>query len=108
MLVLLAHADSEPTPSAAAKSGLQWGKNLDQPVYGCMVIFTLAGSGDVAFVVGEDRGNAGNLAVLGQSVTDDVYFLSTSINFCNYIGYQIPNRVMLLTVKLPVQTAIRL
>lgn len=54
----------------SAKSYLTWGKKLDEPVDGCVVVFTRVGGGHVGFVVGKD--SKGNLLVLGGNQQDQV------------------------------------
>lgn len=46
-----------------AKNWLNWGKALDKPCDGCVVVFTRKGGAHVGFVVGQDE--KGNLLVLG-------------------------------------------
>jgi uncharacterized protein (TIGR02594 family) len=59
----LEQAGIQSTRFESAKSYESWGVALAAPVYGCIVVFTRAGGGHVAFVVGEDK--AGNLLCLG-------------------------------------------
>lgn len=50
-----------------------WGKagtKLNNPAYGCVVVFSRNGGGHVGFVVGRDK--AGNLMVLGGNQADGV------------------------------------
>lgn len=54
----------------SAKSYLQWGKQIPEPVTGCIVVFSREGGGHVGFVVGQDK--AGNLLVLGGNQGDSV------------------------------------
>lgn len=59
--------------SAAARSYLNWGDKLDEPVEGCIVVFSrpgAPGSGHVGFVIGRDQN--GNLLVLGGNQGDAV------------------------------------
>ena len=54
----------------SAKSYLEWGVPLRNPVHGCVVVFTRDGGGHVGFVVGRD--GVGNLLVLGGNQSDAV------------------------------------
>jgi uncharacterized protein (TIGR02594 family) len=54
----------------SAKSYMQWGIPLAEPIVGCIVVFTRQGGGHVGFVAGQDR--AGNLMVLGGNQSDAV------------------------------------
>lgn len=45
----------EGTKSAAARSWMKWGKELKNPVKGCIVVFTRTGGGHVAFYHSEDK-----------------------------------------------------
>jgi len=47
----------------SARSYMTWGRALDRPVHGCIVVFTRAGGGHVGFLVGMDRN--GDLLILG-------------------------------------------
>lgn len=46
-----------------AKAWLDWGVKLDQPAFGCVVVFERSGGGHVGYVVGRDQ--LGRLLVLG-------------------------------------------
>lgn len=54
----------------SARSFATWGKGLDQPEYGCIVVFTRDGGGHVGIVVGQD--SKGNLLILGGNQGDMV------------------------------------
>lgn len=54
----------------SAKSYLSWGTKLDEPVYGCVAVFTRSGGGHVGFVVGRDA--RGDLMILGGNQNDEV------------------------------------
>lgn len=43
------------TNSASAKSWMKWGKELKEPIKGCIVVFTRTGGGHVAFYDSEDK-----------------------------------------------------
>lgn len=47
----------------------KFGKGLDQPAFGCIVVFVRKGGGHVGFYVGED---AYNYMILGGNQTDEV------------------------------------
>lgn len=55
--------------SARAKDWAKWGKGLNKPQPGCVVVFTRDGGGHVAFFVRED---GENLVVLGGNQGDKV------------------------------------
>ena len=69
-----------------ASDYLNWGTRLDQPCYGCIVVFTRTGGGHVGFVVGEDR--RGNLMVLGGNQSDAVSI--APFNVGRVSGYRWP------------------
>jgi uncharacterized protein (TIGR02594 family) len=54
----------------SAKSYLQWGRPIEYPVPGCIVVFSRTGGGHVGFAVGKD--SRGNLLVLGGNQSDEV------------------------------------
>lgn len=82
-------AGYKPSGSAAARSWLEWGKAVKNPVPGCIVVFKRGNSnwqGHVAFYVGE--GSNGYIRVLGGNQSDQV-------NIANYakssiLGYRVP------------------
>src|SRR5690606_36578801 len=55
---------------ARAKEWLTYGRALDRPAVGCIVVFDRAGGGHVGFVVGRDQHR--NLMVLGGNQADAV------------------------------------
>lgn len=57
------------TRSAAARSYEKWGRKLDRPVIGCIVVFSRRGGGHVGFYVGETRTH---ILVLGGNQGDMV------------------------------------
>jgi len=59
----------EGTGSAAARSWLDWGKEVDRPCPGCIAVFTRGGGGHVGFYVGE---TAETVKVLGGNQGDQV------------------------------------
>jgi uncharacterized protein (TIGR02594 family) len=54
----------------SAKSYLDWGISLKDPIPGCIVVFTREGGGHVGFVTGMDH--AGRLLVLGGNQGNEV------------------------------------
>lgn len=85
----------------SAKSYLSWGIKLDQPVTGCIVVFTRDGGGHVGFVVGQDK--AGNLQVLGGNQGDAVNVRTFSR--ARVTGYRWPDGVPVPTETLPTLSA---
>ena len=72
--------------SARAKDWLEWGKPLDKPHYGCVVVFTRDGGGHVAFFVKEDEKGT---YVLGGNQSNKVcyeYYPSNRV-----LGYRWPS-----------------
>lgn len=67
---MLERAGIRSTRFESAKSYLDWGVELAEPVYGCIVVFTREGGGHVGFVVGTD--GAGRLLVLGGNQGNQV------------------------------------
>lgn len=53
-----------------ARAWADWGRELREPVHGCVVVFERQGGGHVGLVVGQDPG--GNLLVLGGNQGDAV------------------------------------
>ena len=66
----LERAGIPSTRFEGALSYLEWGSNLTEPVYGCVVVFARMGGGHVGFVVGKDEN--GRLMVLGGNQADAV------------------------------------
>ena len=75
----------------SAKSYLAWGRKLDHPEVGCIVVFTREGGGHVGFVVGKDAN--GNLLVLGGNQSDEVNVRAFSASRVS--GYRWPTAVPL-------------
>lgn len=76
-----------------ARSYLTWGKKLDKPANGCIVVFTRDGGGHVGFVVGKDEN--GNLLVLGGNQGDAVNVKAFSTS--RVTGYRWPDEISLPT-----------
>lgn len=78
------------TRSAAARSYMKFGVRLNQPAYGCVVVFWRGKpsgfSGHVGFVVGKDK--AGNLMVLGGNQGNAVTIRAFSKD--RVLGYRWP------------------
>lgn len=75
------------TRSGAARSYLDWGLKLTNPIYGCVVVFSRNGGGHVGFVLGQDA--AGNLLVLGGNQGDEVNV--RSFPRTRVVGYRWPD-----------------
>lgn len=75
------------TNSARAKSWLEWGIKLKEPVPGCLVIFTRDGGGHVAFYLRSSK--TGFVKVLGGNQTNTVK-VSNYLE-SNVIGYRWPS-----------------
>ncbi len=54
----------------SARSYLSWGRQIDKPVHGCVVVFTREGGGHVGFLVGVD--GRGDLLILGGNQGNEV------------------------------------
>jgi len=74
-----------------AKAYLDWGRKMDCPEIGCIVVFARGGGGHVGFVVGRDL--AGNLMVLGGNQGNAVTIAPFSTQ--RVIGYRWPVAVPL-------------
>lgn len=82
----------------SAKSYLQWGRTLSEPVLGCVVVFTREGGGHVGFLVGKDK--AGNLLILGGNQSDQVNIRAFPVS--RVTGYRYPSELPLPTAPIPV------
>ncbi len=81
----------------SAKSYLDWGVIIKEPVDGCIVVFSRNGGGHVGFVVGEDTN--GNLLVLGGNQKNAVNV--ASFNKSRVKGYRYPrNSVIPLSLSI--------
>lgn len=73
------------TRSALARSWLEWGREIREPVPGCIAVFTREGGGHVAFYLGR---SGDNIYVLGgnqsNAVTEAAYAAS------RLLGYRLP------------------
>lgn len=59
----------EGTNSAAARSWLHWGRSLERPTLGCIVVLTREGGGHVGFYAGEE---GDNLLIFGGNQSNAV------------------------------------
>lgn len=77
------------TPKAwyRAKAWLDWGQALDDPAYGCVVVFERKGGGHVGIVVGQDT--KGRLMVLGGNQGDAVSI--APFDRSRVAGYRFPD-----------------
>lgn len=75
-----------PKNSFRAKSWLDWGVPIANPVVGAVVIFTRDGGGHVGFVVGKDL--KGNLMVLGGNQGDMVKISPFAMS--RVTGFRVP------------------
>jgi uncharacterized protein (TIGR02594 family) len=69
-----------------AKNWLEWGKAIDEPVLGCVVIFGRDGGAHVAYVVGKT--SDGYLACLGGNQGNTVSI--AKFPYGRVLGYRIP------------------
>ncbi len=97
----LERAGIRSTRFESAKSYLDWGTELSQPKYGCIVVFTRDGGGHVGFVVGTN--SAGDLLVLGGNQSDQVNIRAFSRGRVS--GYRWPSGIAIDDRPLPVLTA---
>lgn len=86
----------------SAKSYEKWGIKLDDPVYGCVVVFTRDGGGHVGFVVGQDK--SGNLLVLGGNQGDAVNVKAFKRD--RVTSYRWPAGVAIPSKALPVMSSV--
>lgn len=82
----------------SARSYLDWGQSISNPVTGCVVVFTRQGGGHVGFCVGRDK--AGNLLILGGNQSDAVNVRAFPVS--RVTGYRWPAGVMVGQSALPV------
>lgn len=72
----------------SAKSWLDWGQKLAEPVLGCVVVFSRAGGGHVGFVVGQ---SAKGILVLGGNQDNEVSIAEFRRD--RIVGYRWPKGV---------------
>lgn len=75
-----------PRHAYRALSWLDWGKTIDEPVRGCIVVFERKGGGHVAIVVGRQRD--GQLVCLGGNQMDSVSLAAFPAG--RVLGYRLP------------------
>ena len=80
---------------------LDFGSIIDNPCYGCIVVFSRNGGGHVGFVVGRTKEN--DLLVLGGNQGDTVSIMRK--NTSTVIGYRYPHGFLPSTEPLPIGTA---
>lgn len=85
----LENAGIKSTRSGGSKSYLTWGDKLDEPIYGCIVVFSRNGGGHVGFVVGKDQN--GNIMVLGGNQSDAVNIKPFKKD--RVVGYRYPSGI---------------
>lgn len=95
---MLERSGVRSTRFESAKSYLQWGRTLSEPVLGCVVVFTREGGGHVGFLVGKDA--AGNLLILGGNQSDQVNIRAFPVS--RVTGYRYPLELPLPTAQVPV------
>ncbi|MCY1453660.1 hypothetical protein D9M71_706690 [compost metagenome] len=88
----------------SARSYLEWGQQLVNPVPGCIVVFTRQGGGHVGFAVGRDR--SGNLLILGGNQSDAVNVKAFPVS--RVTGYRWPSGVAIPNEPLPTLTGAEL
>lgn len=81
----------------SARSYLDWGQMISEPVLGCVVVFSRQGGGHVGFCVGRDK--AGNLLILGGNQADAVNVRAFPVS--RVTGYRWPAGVLVPTDPLP-------
>lgn len=81
-----------------AKSWLDWGIKLSQPIEGCVVVFNREGGGHVGFVMGKDFN--GRLMVLGGNQGDQVKI--APFDMARVAGYRWPKEVDYTLEQLPI------
>lgn len=100
----LERAGIQSTRFESAKSYLSWGEKLEQPVIGCVVVFSRDGGGHVGFVAGQST--SGNLLVLGGNQTNEVNIREFQLT--RVTGYRWPSSEPMPTGKLPIGTPVQL
>ncbi|WP_272659205.1 MULTISPECIES: TIGR02594 family protein [unclassified Providencia] len=98
---MLERAGIRSTRSDSSRSYLAFGTVLNEPAYGCVVVFSRSGGGHVGFVVGKTE--SGQLMVLGGNQSDAVNIKSFSLD--RVTGYRWPSGLPVDTRPLPVGDA---
>jgi uncharacterized protein (TIGR02594 family) len=97
---MLERAGIKSTRFESAKSYLNWGVQIREPAYGCVVVFSRDGGGHVGFVVGQQQN--GNLMVLGGNQSDAINIRAFPLD--RVTGYRWPVNVVKDTRPLPLMT----
>lgn len=71
--------------SAAAKDFLSWGRAIERPVEGCIVVLTRPGGAHVGFYIGE---NAHVISILGGNQHDEVCIADFPLD--HVLAYRMP------------------
>ncbi|HGF6560304.1 TPA: TIGR02594 family protein [Providencia alcalifaciens] len=98
---MLERAGIRSTRSDSSRSYLAFGTVLNEPAYGCVVVFSRSGGGHVGFVVGKTE--SGQLMVLGGNQSDAVNIKSFSLD--RVTGYRWPSGLPVDTRTLPIGDA---
>lgn len=98
---MLERAGIRSTRSDSSRSYLAFGTVLNEPAYGCVVVFSRSGGGHVGFVVGKTE--SGQLMVLGGNQSDAVNIKSFSLD--RVTGYRWPSGLPTDTRPLPIGDA---
>lgn len=86
---MLERSGIKSTRFESAKSYLNWGVQIREPAYGCVVVFSREGGGHVGFVVGQKQN--GDLMVLGGNQSDAINIRAFPRN--RVTGYRWPVNV---------------
>ncbi len=97
---MLERSGIKSTRFESAKSYLNWGVQIREPAYGCVVVFSRDGGGHVGFVVGKKKN--GDLMVLGGNQSDAINIRSFSRE--RVTGYRWPVNVAKDGRELPLMT----
>ena len=97
---MLERSGIKSTRFESAKSYLNWGVQIKEPAYGCVVVFSRDGGGHVGFVVGKKKN--GDLMVLGGNQSDAINIRSFSKE--RVTGYRWPVNVAKDSRELPLMT----
>lgn len=98
---MLERAGVRSTRSDSSRSYLAFGTVLNEPAYGCVVVFSRSGGGHVGFVVGKTE--SGQLMVLGGNQSDAVNIKSFGLD--RVTGYRWPSGLPVDTRPLPIGDA---
>lgn len=82
----------------SARSYMQWGAPIKNPVRGCIAVFSRKGGGHVGFVIADD--GKGRLLILGGNQSDAVSIAPFDKN--RVVGYRWPQAVPVPVEPLPI------